>query len=323
MPSRIIACTESFLSQAFDYWQMTVDYPYIIGDFVWTAWDYLGEAGIGRWYLRDPKDTARELFMGSDGLYPWHGSDCGDLDICGFRKASSHYRNIVWDRGERLYLGVRLPVPDGEELRVTRWGVWPVYPSWTWPGMEGKPLEVEIYSRFDQVRLYLDDELIGEKPTTRAERFTANFKVPYAPGVLKAVGIQGGKPAAEQVLRTVGEPAQVRLTADRTTLRSDGQDLSFVTVEVVDKTGQPRPDANHQVTFSLSGPGAIAAVGSGDMFSEEPYKGTQRKLFNGKALVVVRASRSSGAVRLTASAAGLKPATIAIQSRTGAATQVV
>ena len=142
-----MACTESFLSQAFEYWQMTVDHPYIIGDFVWTALDYLGEAGIGRWYLHDPKDTAKELFMGSDGLYPWHGSDCGDLDICGFRKASSHYRNIVWDRGEKLYLGVRLPVPEGKELRVTRWGVWPVYPSWTWPGMEGKPLEVEIYSR--------------------------------------------------------------------------------------------------------------------------------------------------------------------------------
>jgi beta-galactosidase len=255
--------------------------------------------------------------MGSDALYPWHGTDCGDLDICGFRKASSHYRNIVWNRGERLYLGVRLPVPEGKEMRVTRWGVWPVYPSWTWPGMEGKPLEVEIYSRFDLVRLYLDGKLIGEKSTTRAERFTASFKVPYAPGVLKVVGVQRGKPAAEQVLRTVGEPVQVRLTADRVAIRADGQDLSFVTVEVVDKAGQPRPDANHQVTFSVTGPGVIAAVGSGDMVSEEPYQGTQRKLFNGKALVVVRAARSAGAVRLTASAAGLKPATLTVTSRPG------
>ena len=132
------------------------------------------------------------------------------------------------------------------------------------------------------------------------------------------MGVQGGKPVAEQILRTVGEVVQVRLTADRATLRADGHDLSFVTVDVADKSGQPRPDANHQVTFSLSGPGVIAAVGSGDMFSEEPYQGNQRKLFNGKALVVVRASRTAGAIRLTASAPGLKPATIAIQSRPGA-----
>jgi beta-galactosidase len=316
-PARIMACTESFLNQAFDYWQMVADYPYIVGDFVWTALDYLGEAGIGRWYLRDPKDPAKELNMGSDQLYPWHGSDCGDLDICGFRKASSHYRNIVWDRGEKLYLGVRLPVPEGKEMHVTRWGVWPVYPSWTWPGMEGRLLEVEIYSRCERVRLYLGEELIGEKSTTRAERFTANFKVSYTPGVLKAVGIQGGKPVAEQVLRTAAEAVQVRLAADRSTLRADGQDLSFVTVELLDKNGQPLPDANHPVTFSLSGPGTIAAVGSGDMASEEPYQGTQRKLFNGKALVVVRTSRSAGAIRLTASAPGCKPAGIDIRSRAG------
>jgi len=322
-PSRVMLCAESLLSATFDYWQMVVDYPYIVGDFVWTALDYLGEAGIGRWYFREPNFTGREPFMGSDELYPWHGSDCGDLDICGFRKASSHYRNIVWDRGEKLYLGVRLPVPQGKELRVTTWGVWPVYPSWTWPGMEGKPLEVEIYSRHEMVRLYLDDRMIGEKPTTRAERFTANFSVPYAPGVLKAVGVHGGKPAAETVLRSAGEAAQLRLTADRTSLRADGQDLAFVTVEAVDRNGQPQPNADHQVTFSLSGPGVIAAVGNGDSTSEEPYQGNQRRLFNGRALVVVRALRSAGAIRLTASAAVLKPATLGIQSRQGPATPTV
>jgi beta-galactosidase len=318
-PSRIIACTESVLSQAFDYWQMVADYPYIVGDFVWTAIDYLGESGIGRWDIRDVGDTSRVPGMGSDPSYPWHGSDCGDLDICGFRKASSHYRNIVWDRGEKLYLGVRLPVPEGKQLSVTRWGVWPVYDSWTWPGWEGKPLQVEIYSRYDAVRLFLDDKLIEERPTTRAEQFKASFKVPYAPGVLKAVGVQGGKAVAETVLRTVGEAAQVRLTADRTTLRADGQDLSYITVEVVDKNGLPHPQAGHQVTFHISGPGLIMAVGNADMTSDEMYQGNQRKLFNGKALVVVRTSRSAGAISLTASATGLKPATLSLQSRPGPA----
>ena len=156
---------------------------------------------------------------------------------------------------------------------------------------------MEIYSRYDAVRLFLDDKLIEERPTTRAEQFKASFKVPYAPGVLKAVGVQGGKPVAETVLRTVGEAAQVRLTADRTTLRADGQDLSYVTVEVVDKNGQPHPQAGHQVTFNISGPGVIIAVGNADMTSEEMYQGNQRKLFNGKALVVVRTSRTAGAIQ--------------------------
>ena len=311
VPSRIMACTESFPESTFDYWAMAADFPYIVGDFVWTALDYLGESGIGRWYYRDVGDKTPEQY---GAPFPCHGSDCGDIDICGNRKAVAHYRNIVWDRGEKLYLGVRQPAPEGKEIHATRWGVWPVYASWTWPGMEGKPLTVEIYSRGEAVRLYLDDKLIGEKPTTRAEKFKANFDVPYAPGALKAVALQDGKPIAETVLRTVGDPVQVRLTADRKSLRAHGQDLSFITVEAVDANGRPHPNAEHQVTFSLQGPGAIAAVGNGDMFSEEPYQGSQRKLFHGKALVVVRTSRQAGALTLTASAPGLKADTIQLRS---------
>src|SRR5262249_49357919 len=160
----------------------------------------------------------------------------------GNRKALAHYRNIVWDRGEKLYLGVKQPPPEGKVLHVTRWGVYPVYASWTWPGMEGKPLEVEIYSRADVVRLYLGDQLIGEKPTTKAEKSKATFRSPYAPGILKAVAVEGGKPVAESILRTAGEPARIRLTADRVSLQADGQDLAFITVEAVDANGQPHPN---------------------------------------------------------------------------------
>jgi beta-galactosidase len=312
VPSRVIACTESYLQDTFNYWAMVNDCPYIVGDFVWTAIDYLGESGLGRWYYRDPKDTSRE---GYGAPYPCHGADCGDIDMCGNRRASAHYRNIVWDRGEKLYLGVKQSPPEGKELRVTRWGSWPVYESWTWPGMEGKPLEVEVYSRADAVRLYLDDKLIGEKPTTRAEKFKANFTVPYAPGVLKAVAVQGGKNVAESVLKTIGEPARVRLTADRATLRADGQDLSFITVDVLDATGQAHPNADHQVSFSIKGPGVLAAVANADMLSEEPYVAKERKLFHGKALAIVRTSRTAGPITVTASAAGLKSDTIQISSR--------
>ncbi len=312
VPSRIMVCTESFPRATFDDWTMVADFPYIVGSFVWTAIDYLGESGLGRWSLRDANDTNRE---GYGAPYPWHGAVCGDMDMCGERRAISHYRNIVGDRGENLYLGVRQPVPEGKRMSVTMWGVWPVYSSWTWPGMEAKPLDVEIYSRGELVRLYLDGKLIGEKPTTRSEKFTANFSVPYAPGVLRAVALQGGRQIAESVLRTVGEPARLRLTTDRSSIRADGQDLSFVTVEALDAAGHPHPNAEHEIAFHLEGPGSVAAVGNGDMTGEEPYYATQRKLFQGRALAVVRTSRSAGVLKLNASAPGLKGAQIRIVSR--------
>jgi beta-galactosidase len=308
-----MACTESYPQTTFDYWAMVDGSPYIMGDFVWTAIDYLGESGLGRWYYRDPKDTSRE---GYGAPYPYHGADCGDIDICGNRRANAHYRNIVWNRGEKLFLGVRQSPPEGKELRVTRWGVWPVYASWTWPGMEGKPLEVEVYSRGEAVRLYLGEQLIGEKPTTRAEKFKANFTVPYAAGVLKAVALQGGRPVAESVLKTAGEPVQVRLTADRTSLRANGQDLSFISVEAIDSHGQPHPNAKSPVTFALKGPGTIAAVGNADLTSEDPYHGNRLTLFHGKGLVVVRTSRTPGALTLTATANGWKEGIVKLVSRT-------
>jgi beta-galactosidase len=221
----------------------------------------------------------------------------------------------VWNRGEKLFLGVRQAPPEGKELRVTRWGSWPVYESWTWPGMEGKALEVEIYSRGEAVRVFLDDKQIGEKPTTRAENFKANFSVPYAPGMLKAVAVQDGRAIAESVLKTAGEPVQIRLTADRKSLRADGQDLSFITVEAVDAHGQRYPNADHSVTFALQGRGIIAAVGNADLTSEEPYRGNHRKLFQGRALLVVRSSRTAGAITISANATGLKGGSIQLVSR--------
>lgn len=132
---------------------------------------------------------------------------------------------------------------------------------------------------------------------------------------MTTVAVQNGKPIAESVLRTVAEATEVRLTADRTSLRADGHDLSFITVEAVDAKGQPHPNADHQVSFAIKGLGMIAAVGNADLMSEEPYQGTARKLFHGKALVVVRAPRKAGALTLTASAPGLKEAAIRIVSR--------
>jgi beta-galactosidase len=344
VPSRLMMTTESFPAAAFEQWQLAKDNPFILGDFVWTAMDYLGESGIGAWAYGTPQQASQAAMMmaGMQGMadkmflamangvdlkammaqaggnqggqspmsflapgYPWHAAQCGDLDLTGHRKPQSYYRDILWNGGDRVYATVRLPEPEGKKIIAVAWAVYPTLPSWTWPTQEGKELQVEVYSGVEKVRLYLNDKLIGEKATGRSEQFKAMFTVPYAPGTLKAVGIRGDRAVAESVLTTAGNPVRLRLTADRTTLQAGGQDLSFVTVEAIDAEGRFQPNADQEVQFTITGPGAIAAVGNADGKDESPYQGDRRKLFQGRALVVVRTQGQSGAIQLTAKTAGL------------------
>jgi beta-galactosidase len=359
VPSRVMMTTESLPSHAFDEWRLAKDNPYILGEFVWTAMDYLGESGIGSWMYGTPEQAAQagkfsafmqdstmvdKLFLAmangvdlsaavaqgnndKSGLgalaalfpgYPWHAANCGDIDLTGNRKPQSYYRDILWNGGDRVYATVRLPEPEGKKIIAIMWALYPTIPSWTWPGQEGKDMQVEVYSGTEKVRLFLNDKLIGEKPTGRAEEFKAMFTVPYSPGTLKAVGVRGDRVVAESVLTTTRKPARLRLTADRATVQADGQDLSFVTVEAVDANGQPQPNADQELQFAISGPGAIAAVGNGDGRDIDRYQSNSRKLFQGRALVVVRTSKDGGPIRLTASAVGLSDADVTIQAKTSA-----
>jgi len=245
--------------------------------------------------------------------YPWHAAACGDLDLTGYRKPQSYYRDILWNGGDRVYATVRLPEPDGKKIIAVGWATYPTLPTWTWPGQEGKALQVEVYSGAEKVRLYLNDKLIGEQPTGRDQEFKATFSVPYAPGTLKAVGLRGDRPVAESVLNTAGNPTALRVTADRTTAQADGQDLVFLTVEAVDAKGNPQLHAGQEVQFSISGPGVIAAAGNGDGQDGASYQGDRRKLFEGRALVVVRTSRQSGPITVTAKTRGLTDGSATIQ----------
>lgn len=353
LPSRIMMTTESFPGQVFTEWRLAKDNPYVLGDFVWTAMDYLGESGIGAWAYAMPEQaalaakmmsgmqsTVDKMFLAmANGVdmtammaqsapqagqspmsllfpgYPWHASNCGDIDLIGHRKPQSYYRDIMWNGGDRVYATVRLPEPEGKKIAVAGWAVYPTAPMWTWPGQEGKTLRVEVYSGVERVRLYLNGKLIGDKPAGREQEFKALFDVAYAAGTLKAVGVRGGREVAASVLETVGPPARLRLTADRASVQADGQDLSFVTVEALDAAGRFQPHASQEIQFSVSGPGVIAAVGNADGRDTGAYQGTQRKLYEGRALVVIRTSKQSGAIRLTAAAPGLAEAAVTIQAK--------
>ncbi len=344
VPGRIMMTTESFPADAFEQWSLLQDHPYVLGEFVWTAMDYLGESGIGAWSYGTAKQAtqmgqmknflrAYMAKMGADGKnpkagfqngqppsplspgFPWHAAYCGDLDLTGFRKPSSYYRDILWNGGDRVFAIVRLSESEDKKIIAAGWSVFPTLPSWTWPGQEGKPLTVEVYSGTEAVRLYLNDKLIGEKPTGRDQAFKADFEVPFTSGTLRAEGVRSGKVVAESVLKTAGDPVGLKLTADRTVLDANGQDLAFVTVEAVDEKGRLQMNAEQKVQFTVAGAGTIVAVGNGNGQSRESYSGDALNLFHGRALVVLRTIRKPGPIKLTTRADGLTASSVVIKSK--------
>lgn len=262
---------------------------------------------------KDPVMQAAMAVLFHD--YPWHAAVCGDIDLTGYRKPQSYYREILWSAGDRVYATVRLPEPPGKKIIAMMWATYPTLPSWTWPGQEGKDMQVEVYSGAEKVQLFLNDKLIGEQPTGGDQEFKATFSVPYAPGKLRAVGIRNNRPVAESVLTTAGNPTRLRLTPDRTVIHADGEDLSFITVEAVDAEGRLQPQADQEVQVAITGPGVIAAVGNGDGQDPASYQRDRRKLFQGRALVVVRTSKQSGPITLTAKTSGLNDGTTTIQTQ--------
>ena len=159
VPTRVMWQTESFPHDAFQNWAMVKDHDYVIGDFVWTGIDYIGESGIGRYYYEgDPEGESWHR-----PLWPWHNSYCGDIDIIGQRKPISHYRELLYTDAPKLYMAVREPNGYKGNIRETMWGTYPTKESWNWKGHEGKPIEVEIVSNYPAVELYNNWKLIEKQ----------------------------------------------------------------------------------------------------------------------------------------------------------------
>ena len=290
-PKRIMGQTESYPRDAFKNWAVVNDFPYVVGDIVWTGLDYLGESAIGRYYYEGEKPGEHWF----DGGFPeWHGAYCGDVDITGWRKPISHYREMLWNKDTPLYMAVKEPNGYYGDIKTTMWSVWPTWESWTWPGWEGKPIEVEVYTKAPEVKLYLNDQLIDTKQVSRETEFKAVFTVPYKAGTLRAEA--DGKSVT---LKTAGEPARLRLTPDRTVMAADGQSLTFVTVEVIDKNGWVCPNTPIDCEAIVKGQGQLLAFASADLKDTEPYTSPHVKTWKGRALLVVRSTQQKGSVSVS------------------------
>ena len=302
-PKRVIWQTESYPRDAFRNWTVANDFPYVVGDIVWTGLDYLGESGIGRNYYKGEREGESWI---EGGQPEWHGAPCGDVDITGWRKPISHYREMLWGPtpdpsrkgGESLYMAVKEPNGYHGEIHTTMWSVWPTWESWTWPGWEGKPIEVEVYTRQPEVKLFLNDRLIGTKQVNRETEYKAVFTVNYEAGTLRAEVstpvLTEGQGSGSAILQTAGKPARLRLTADRRVISADGQDLAFVTVEVLDAKGNLCPEAAIPCEISISGRAQFLAAASADLKDTEPYTSTHVTTWKGRALIVVRSTQKAG-----------------------------
>jgi beta-galactosidase len=306
VPGRIMAGTESYALEAFGSWMDVIDNPYVIGDFVWTAFDYIGEASIG-W---------RGYFQKQD-FFPWNLAYCGDIDICGWKRPQSFYRDALW-KDNQLSIWVTPPEPsfepNPERQSWSKWHWLDAVDDWNWKGNEGRTMEVSVYSSCEQAELLLNGKSLGKKPTNRATKFIASWQVPYQPGTLKAIGFIKKKQVNVSELKTAGEPVNIKLSADRTQIKADGQDLCYFTVNLNDNNGVRNPKADNPVSFSLDGPGTIVAIGNANPASIESYQTSQRKAWHGKCLVIVKSETKTGRIMLKASSPGLEPASIEIES---------
>ncbi len=304
-PERIMVGTESIAKEAFENWQMVKKHPYVIGDFVWTGMDYLGESGIGSTHF----DNEKVSFLPP---WPWFNAYCGDVGILGDKKPQLFYRQVVWGDSD-LEMLVHVPVPNGQKEIVSFWG-WPSeVKNWNWEGNEGKPLQVSVYSNYDQVRLELNGKPIETRNVSHETKLTATFVVPYQPGNLTAIGLKNGKEISRQTLKTAGKPAKLKITAERNTLSAGIDDLAYFNIEVIDESGNLVPNAELPVEFNIEGDGELQAVGNGNPTDMKSFQQRSVKTFRGKCQLIIRPFEEGGEIIISAKSEGLETGTRSIK----------
>lgn len=308
LPDKVIQGTETQGIEAWNNREAVRKCDWVIGDFMWTAHDNLGEAGAGRNYY-DPAERGHGLMAG----WPWLSCYQGDLALDGERLPRSYYRKVIWGKDDGIHLFTRHPEHTGKELLGTGFHWHDVWPVWSWSEeWIGKPVDVEAYADCDEVEFFVNG--VSAAKAVPVEMI-ASAAVDYAPGELKAVAYKDGRVVAETVLETVGKPVRVVLEADRPVIAADGMDLCYVTATVVDEKGRRVYDADCELTAAVSGAGTLAGFGSNDPCTEENYGTGRRRTWNGRATVIIRAGKEAGAVELAVTGGGYPAALLQIETR--------
>jgi beta-galactosidase len=306
-PERIIVGTESFPMEAFENWQMAKKHSYVIGDFVWTGMDYLGESGIGSSKL-DNEDIS---FLPP---WPWYNAYCGDISVLGYKKPQMFYRDVVWGNS-KLEMLVHKPIPEGRKEIISNWG-WPEeWKNWNWEGSEGKPVRVNVYSSCEEVKLELNGKVIGKKAVSEETKLTATFETNYEPGELVAIGFTNGKEVTRQTLKTAGNPDKLKITAEKSSVAACSRELAYFNVEVLDENGILVPNAEIPVEFNIQGKCKLQAVGNGNPVDMKSFQQPKVNTFRGKCQLIVRSNKDAAesVIKVSAKSEGLNTGTAVVK----------
>jgi beta-galactosidase len=310
-PHRVVVGSETMPPLIGRYWPLVRDLPHVIGDFTWTGWDYLGEAGVGR---IDRAGSAVEAASFMHGGFPSLVAGSGDLDITGHRRPVSYLREIAYGLRTDPYLAV-VPPADHDRAIVhhSAWALTDAVASWSWPGQEGRPVTVEVFSPGDEVELLVNGVAVGRAPAGEAVELRARFETTYAAGTLEAVSYLEGREIGRASLRSGGPEVRLQVEADRSRLRADPRDLAFVTVELTDDSGVLRTDADRLVSVAVHGPAVLAGLGSARGATEESFVDAEHTTYLGRALAVVRPT-GPGEITVTVTAVDCEPVVVTLSA---------
>ena len=289
-PERLFAFTETVPGEVGEAWKKVISHDWCIGDFVWTCWDYLGEAGIGH---------IKYESLWTDGLHgaPYHSANCGDFDLCGTRRPQSYFHEVVWGKRTAPYMAVMEPKNACRKQAVSYWGFTDLVECWQFEGWENALTQVYVYAAGDECELILNGEVLKRQPI---KDWACIFRdVPYVPGELKAVVYQDGVQVGETSLTTCGKAEKMCIEHIW-----EGEELVYADVVIRDADGRQVMD--DRLIRVRAENAVVLAMGNGDAQSEEQYPVTERRAWRGRATVVMK---KQGSVTLHASADGLADVT--------------
>ena len=302
-PDRVILSSETFPKRMDTNWAAVETHPYVIGDFMWTAWDYLGEAGVGLpVYGTDQAPFSK--------AYPCLTANCGSFDLTGYPESQAYYVAALWGCLDKPYIGVRPVYHSGEKYTLGQWRLTDSLNCWTWPGAEGREAEIEVFSTGAWTELFQDDTSLGRKETVNCRCL---FQTTYQPGELKAVSYdEEGNVISSNTLCTAGTAERLTIFAENNRIRSDGQDLAYIGIHITDDAGQIKMMTDKKIRVSVEGEGELLAVGSGRPDTEEGFFTGTSTTWHGRALAIVRSIEKQGRIRVVAAADGMEAVSVDI-----------
>ena len=304
-PERVILGSENFPQEIGFRWPLVEKYPYIIGDFTWTAWDYLGEAGIGKTKYFEPDDpflkdnTCWALMPQYSSPCPWRTANDADFDITGHMRPQGAYRSVVWG-SKNTYLYSVHPKYFGKYEMISPWGFTDVLSCWSYDDYVGKPIELVVFSNADEVEILINGESAGRKKVSNERPLpcSVRFETVYQPGKVEAVSYTDGKEVSRTELKSVFKPISIRLEPDKLNMKADGHDVAYVDVEIIDDNGNVVPYAEIPLEIIVSGCGTLAGFGSANPITDEDYTDNKTVSYNGRALAIIRSGYEKGNITL-------------------------